>query len=325
MAKLWGRKYKIQIIEEKSGKAWDVSQLRCVFGVEKQLNSVSNISVLHVYNLSPQTESEIIKEANRLTIEAGYEAEEETTSNGKKTTKSLQYGKIYDGDIIQVIRTKDNNVDYDLCLVCLDGEGFLHQGHIAVSLAPSSSPRQIVQTLADKSNHPIKIEKVSDNLQKTKLPRGKVLFGQPRDYLKSIAFENNGTFWVEDNKLKLEKMVDPVETEAIEMTPQTGLIGYPNMTNQGVELKCLLDPRVKLRGLIKINNESVRLQKIAIGSPIVPLDKDGEYQVIKITHSGDTRGNDWYTSILAVNRAGMGAIPTLLENGKQSPFGGNNG
>ena len=319
---LWGRRYKISVVDEKSGNGWDVSTLRCVFGVEKQLNQVAKLSILHIFNLSPETESAVIKEANRVIIEAGYDAETSVDANGKTTVKEVCYGKIYDGNIIQIIRTKDNNLDYDLSLVCLDGEDFLNQGHISISLAPQSGPREVIKAVTEKCNHPVEVSKISSSLEEKRLPRGKVIFGQPRDYLRDISYENNGVFWVEDNKVNLVKMTDPVEDEAIILTPQTGLIGYPTQTNEGVQIRCLLNPRIKLQGLVKIDNSAVRLFKVSIGSVFTPLDKDGEYQVIKLSHIGDTRGNDWYTDMIAVNREGLGAIPMLLENPKQSPSGG---
>ena len=32
-----------------------------------------------------------------------------------------QYGKIFDGQIVQAVRSKENNTDYVLTLVCLEG------------------------------------------------------------------------------------------------------------------------------------------------------------------------------------------------------------
>lgn len=324
MSKLWGRKYKITVVDNASGNGWEVSDLRCSFTIEKQLNEVSKISVVHIFNLSPATESNILKEANRVIIEAGYEAAETSQdSSGKKTVKELQYGKIYDGNIIQMIRTKDNNVDYDLCLVCLDGDEYLNYGLVMQTIKQfSSTPRDFVNILAEKSNYPVKTEKISNNLENKKLPRGKVFFGQPRDYLRDIAYENNGIFWIENNKLNLIKITDVLEDEAIVLTPETGLIGYPTQVDKGVQLRCLLDPRIKLNVLVKIDNSAVRRIKGQRGSLITPLDQDGEYHVIKITHIGDTRGNDWYTDVMAVNRAGVGAVAMLLDNPKQSPLGG---
>jgi hypothetical protein len=318
LSKLWGRKYKIIISDKKTGKGWDVSNLRCVFSTTKITLQVLNLSIVHVFNLSPATESSIIKEGNRLTIEAGYDGEVTNNADGTTTVKESQYGSIYDGDIIQVIRTKDNNLDYDLLLVCMDGEILMNNKFVFKSLAQNSSPRDIVDAVCTEAG--IEQGRISGDLNKTKLPRGKVLFGQPRDILRPLAYDNNGTFWIESDKLFLDKFTDVPKDAAIVLTPKTGLIGYPTQTDKGVEIKCLLDPRMKLKGLVKIDNSEVRLYQASVGALITPLDKDGEYQIIQLTHSGDTRGDEWYTSMICVNREGYGVIPLLMIDVQTRPL-----
>ena len=321
--KLWGRKYKINVINEKTGKAWDVSNLRCTFRIEKVALALVNISVIDVYNLNPATESDIIKEGNRVTVEAGYDGFEETKdAKGAPTKTPSQYGKIYDGDIVQVIRTRENNIDYKLTIVCMDGEFFLNQGWVMLSMAPNSTPRKVVETIAEKSKFKVPVGKISDNLDKSKLPRGKVLFGQPRDYLRDISYNNNGTFYVEDGQLYLNTAKDVPSGSVIEISAKTGLIGYPTQTQDGVTFKCLLNPKIKSNVVCKLNNEDIiPVQVTARGQLFTPLDFAGEYLVTKHTHSGDTRGQEWYTTVVAVGVAGGGKLQMLMEN-KISPNGG---
>ena len=317
---LWGRKYKIQVVDEKTGKGWDVSQLRCTFRIEAYDYQQSNISIISIYNLDSATETEILKNGNRVIVEAGYEGTISTES-GQQTKTYTQYGKIYDGSVVQMIRTKDNNLDYQFSIACLDSQTFLNQNFVAVSLAANSTPRQIVHAVNSQSNSPIEVGKISDDLKETKLPRGKVLFGMPRDYLRDIAYDNNTTFYTENNKLYLEKLTDIKADEAINLTAQTGLIGYPQQTNDGVEFKCLLHPGIKIRGYCKIDNSQVRLAHAQRGQRFSPLDLDGEYQVMRMVHSGDTRGDEWYTSVTGISRLGKGFIPFLMEYGNQNPYG----
>ena len=53
----------------------------------------------------------------------------------------------------------------------------------------------------------------------------------------------------------------------------------------------------------------------------MPLDDEWIYQVIELTHTGDTMGNDWYTSCTAVSRYGKGVLPALMANNAQNPNG----
>lgn len=320
---LWGRKYKVNVINEKTGKAWDVSNLRCTFRIEKVALELANLSVIEVYNLNPETEADIIKEGSRVTVEAGYDGFIDTKDEkGKPTKTPAQYGKIYDGDIVQVIRSRENNIDYKLTIVCLDGENLLNQNFLVLTLAPYSTPRKVVESIAANSKFKIPIGKISDKLENSKLPRGKVLFGQPRDYLRDISYNNNGTFYIEDGQLYLNTPNDVPAGSVLELSPKTGLIGYPAQTQDGVTFKCLLTPKIKSDIVVKLDNETIiPLRATARGQMFTPLDFAGEYRVIRHIHSGDTRGQEWYTTVTAVGVAGGGKISMLLE-GKKSPLGG---
>ena len=319
---LWIRKYKI-LVANKDGKAWDTSDLRCVFRIEKVARRESNLSVVDIYNLNRDTDFNILKEGSRIIVEAGYDGFEDTKdAKGAPTKTPSQYGKIYDGDIVQVIRSHENNVDYMLRIVSLDGENELNKGWIMESLPAGSTPRKVIDTIAEKSNYKFQIGRISDNLDKAALPRGKVLFGQPRDYLQDISYNNNGTFYVEDGLLYVTKCTDIPPGEVLELTPQTGLIGYPRQVEAGIEFKCLLNPKIRSECMVKIDNDSIiPMQVTHRGQQIPKADSSSEYQVIRHTHTGDTRGQEWYTSCIAVGRLGKGFIPTLLENDKQNPYG----
>jgi hypothetical protein len=71
-------------------------------------------------------------------------------------------------------------------------------------------------------------------------------------------------------------------------------------------VKTLLNPKIKIHGRIKIDNASVAQFQIDFtqpGSPAntpVPLTNDGVYYVYTAEHSGDTRNQEWYTTILGI-------------------------
>jgi hypothetical protein len=321
---LWGRKYKVRIEPKGGGKAWDVSNLRCTFRIEKTALSLANMADVQIYNLNAQTESDILKEGAHVTIEAGYEGViQQATPNqsGQIVNEPIQYGKIFDGLLLQIFRLQENNVDYQLNFVAEDGQDFINQGFVTVSKAANSTPRQIIDAVAGQANYPVQVARVTENLSTQALPRGKVIFGKPKDYLRTIAYENNANFYIEDNQVYLIRSSDIPSGSEVVLTPKTGLIGYPQQVNNGVEIKCLLNPKIKLETIVKIDNSSIRLMKAQRGQLITPLDADGLYQVIKVIHTGDTRGDEWYTTVTGVSTLGAGMIPLLLENQQQTPLG----
>ena len=78
----------------------------------------------------------------------------------------------------------------------------------------------------------------------------------------------------------------------------------------GIQCKVLLDPSVKTNGFFHIDNEKVTGLQYTQGQPIRQLDNEGIYRIVRFTHKGDTRGNDWYTEIEAVSQAGL--LPSMI-------------
>lgn len=307
---LYGRRYRV-LVSNAQGVALDVSDLRCTFSVTKTMQMQPNISELTIYNLNAETENRLIKEGNRIAIEAGYEGE--------------QYGLIFDGDVIQPIRDKEDGVTFKLTLISMDGDRFFNQGFTNTTLLKGQTARSIVDGITNKATNPAKLGSISTNLNDAQLTRGKVVFGLTRDYLRQIAQSQNAMFYIEDNKVNLIKMEDVPQGEIIELSPLSGLIGTPAQTEMGVSVKCLLNPQVAVNKLIHIDNSLVREMQRApvmanIGAGAVKpttqvvrnLDSDGIYRVIKVIYKGDTRGDDWGCEIEAISQSGL--LPSIATN-----------
>lgn len=325
---LWMRKWKILVIDKQDKEALNVSDLRVVFSVKRQ-KEAANFATVEIYNLTAETEQRIIKEGDRIVIEAGYEGylntaadgtiQEEKDSEGK--TQEKQYGKIFDGQVIYPSRRKENNTDYVLHLLCVDGQNRLRQNFVGKTLNKGLNQRQVLDAVCEKSQTRIPTNTITQGLSGQKLPRGKVLFGEPKDYISDIARGNGASFWIEDGELNMTKLSDAATDEAIVVTPTTGLIGMPTQTQYGASFRLLLNPAVGMKSLVQIKNSEITEAQAQPGTQQSPLDPDWIYQVIEVTHHGDTRGNDWYTECAAISRYGKGALPALLANNAQNPNG----
>lgn len=346
-AKLYGRKWKILIykpaytektetrtdgtsvtVKERDpdhDTAVDVSNLRCVFNVKHQMNTYLTQCSLIVYNLNAVTEGSILTEGFQVSIEAGYQ--------------EGQYGEIFSGDIIQCFRNRENGIDYRLEIVAIKGRVALSQNFVKISIAAGSTPRTQLSAIVQDAKEPLELGTVSENLKQEPLPRGKVLFGTPAKYLRGIAVPNDAHFWVDtDDTITIQKVVDEIPDDmCLELTPETGLIGTPVYTDNGIQISMLLDARVKERTLIKIDNEIIKRQAINLsqsqqmmnsksldtkGSGPVPqqyqFDRNGEYQVFSVSHSGDTWGDTWKTEVVGVSRQGRTGLPVPMDNSMQT-------
>ncbi|GAB6170543.1 hypothetical protein JCM15765_03980 [Paradesulfitobacterium aromaticivorans] len=300
---LYGRRYRVIVSSLDGEKAVDVSQLRCTFNCVKIIQMQPQFSEIVIYNLSAQTENAIIKEGDRVVVEAGYE--------GK------QYGLIFDGNVVQVIRNKEGGTTYTLTLVAADSDVFLNYSLSAFSMIRGQNSRAVVDNLTNKATISTQLGNISATLSDSALTRGKVFFGLTRDYLRQIAQSENATYYMEDGKVNIIRAEDIPEGEIIELSPESGLIGVPEQSDFGVKIKCLLNPRIKINSLVHVDNSLIRNQQFDQGQPI-SLDHDGIYRAIKVTHIGDSRGNDWYTEIETVTQSGI--LPAMVANGGQVPW-----
>jgi len=180
-----------------------------------------------------------------------------------------------------------NGVDKLTQVVAQDGDLFLNSGFINVSYSAGQKSidyfNQAVGSVGGET------DSVTGDAKVAVLPRGKVMFGNTGDYMRQFAKNEDALFFIDDGKINMVKAADPPRGEAVSITPSSGLIGSPKITEDGIEGRCLLNPMFKLNGLVHVESGDT-------GSAI--------YKVIKFTHIGDTRGNDWYTEFVGIAQPG---------------------
>jgi hypothetical protein len=328
--RLYGRKWKIQIFkpaykqdengqtvrDEEHDTAIDVSALRCTFQTKQNIESAAVLCTLVVYNMNAATEGSILTEGFKISIEGGYQ--------------EGQYGEIFVGDIVQVFRNRENGIDYRLEIIALKGTFMFNVNHVRSTIAAGSSPRAIAEAVANNADTPMGIGEVSENLKQEALPRGKVLFGQPSKYYMDLCVGNDAHFWQDENgNVTVKKVEDEIPADkCLFLTPLTGLVGTPSYSDDGIHIKMLLDCRVKLYTLIKIDNEIIQRQAVQYdlsgkgNNNQMPqqyqFDQDGEYQVFSVAHAGDTWGDTWTTEVVGIGRNGRQGMLTAVQNANQS-------
>ena len=331
--RLYGRKWQILIYKpayqtDKDGnptdkrdqehdKAMDVSLLKCEFQTKTTTETAVQIGTLVVYNMNSASEKEVIEEGFQISIFGGYE--------------EGQYGEIFTGDIVQIFRNRESGTDYRLEIIALKGMNSLFMNHVRSTIAAGSTPRDVVNAVTQQADRKIDVGEVSEELSAQMLPRGRVLFGTPAKYLRDLCTWNDAVYWEgEDGKLTVETVEQEIpEDRVLVLKPNTGLVGTPIYTDQGIQIKMLLDPRVKLRTMIKIDNEIIQRQAVPIDpgsgqqkSDQLPqteqFDQDGEYQVFSVEHKGDTWGDEWTTLVVGVSRNGRMGFLTAVNGAGQT-------
>lgn len=290
------RKWEVLINTKESGGGikYDVSSLHCVFQIEEKCTTgLTNICTLQVFNLNHSTVNRILKAGDKIKISAGYEGD--------------KYGVIFEGDIVQSFINYQNGVDEIVQILAIKGDKVLSQKFINNSLAQGSTPRQRAELIANEADF-----KLGDtpNLDKDnqQLARGKVFFGEAIDYLKEFGKEKfNSFFEIIDGEKTTINLPDANQQakNIIDLNYTNGLIGHPVFSSEGIQIKCLLDSRIKPNTFVKIDNNSIQRQYGSLTSGLVesqlPIyDKDGIYRILSIRHTGDTHSSQWQTEAIGI-------------------------
>lgn len=276
------------LVSNKQGKALDLSALRIKFKVKKTGVMTPNAADIIVYNVDPDTQKLIQNEYTNVLLQAGYVG---------------NYGLIFKGNIKQFITGRESATDTFINLNCGDGDRAYNFAIINQTIKSGVTPQiQLNAALTSMSGMGVS-SGYTGALPQQALPRGKVIYGNTRDQLKKLADTYGFTWSVQDGNLVFLSQGTYLPNQVVVLTSKTGMIGTPQQTTEGIDVKCLLNPNLKVHGRVQIDNKSIAKMKIDFFTPGSPantpaqLNHDGLYYALVVEYSGDTRGQDWYSNM----------------------------
>ncbi|PRG63830.1 hypothetical protein C6T69_23370 [Burkholderia multivorans] len=294
----FGRKVSL-IIGFDSGEALDLSELRIVFRVQRGDLQTPNSARIRVYNVSDNTAQKVEREYSRVVLQAGYEG---------------NYGIIFDGSLVQVRRGRESQTDTYLDITAADGDMAYNFAVVNTTLAAGSTPEDHVKVCTAAMGQFGVAEGYRPDLGGRPLPRGKVMFGMARDHLETVARSTQTLWSIQDGKLQMVPETSYVPGEIPSITSESGMVGLPEQTQNGITVKMLLNPSIKIGRLVKLDNRSIQRYEFSLNNKQQaengaiagqnkinsPEKTDGYYYVMTNEHWGDTRGNDWYTEAICL-------------------------
>lgn len=280
-------------------EAIDVSDLRFRFYIRRGDIQTPNTADIRVYNLSPATAKKISAEFTRVVLQAGYAG---------------NFGTIFDGTIKQVRRGRENPTDTYLDVTAADGDQAYNYSVTALSLAAgqTSTKTQVESIIQTMAKNGVKKGYVPDNMPKQSLPRGKVLYGMSRDLMRKAA-QGAGMAWsIQDGEVDVVPLsaYKPASDVPV-ITAVTGMIGMPEQTANGIRVKVLLNPMMKIGQVVQIDNKSILQHRYSTSvsgqaqnyydALAAKTSDDGFYYIMSTDHSGDTRGDQWYSDLICLS------------------------
>lgn len=248
---------------------------------------------LTIFNLNPVTRGEIVAgQYFDIRIEAGY-------FDGN-------FGTIYEGFVIRSISGDQDATTTITRLICTDSSEFRNFGFINATFEESANFYQIAEYIAENGDVPISIE-LDERLRNFKATGGRTLFGSQYNELQQLADDAGYGFKVENDVARIFNFDNFSDTEqtAVVLNAESGMLGIPTLTENGIEVRALLNPTYKTLGLIRLNNSDIRNEQ---DQPIPNRDlgaffsTDGLYKIIKLTFEFDNETGPFQTYITALSR-----------------------
>jgi hypothetical protein len=285
--------------------ALDLSNLRFRFAIKRSSGMTPNTGDIRVYNLTPDTALSLLALLSPTTANSGL-----LINNGGVILQAGyegNYGVIFQGNIKQIILGRESATDTFVDIIAGDGDLAYNFAVVNQTLAKGSTQAdQINAAVNTTSSKGVGLGSVG-SLPASQLPRGKVMFGNARNYLRQVALNTNQQWSIQDETIEFVPLKSYAPGERVILTSKTGLIGTPQQTNEGVNVKCLINPLIRINGRIDISEATVQNLKVDLNNPTspvnnpAPLTQDGVYYVLALEHTGDTRGVEWYTSLICLN------------------------
>lgn len=297
---------KVSLVVSEGTSGLDLSSLRVEFRVSQSDLETPNSAVIRVINLSSQTARAVQKEFTRVTLQAGYERG--------------NFGIVFQGDIKAVRRGRmsgENNVDTYLDILAADGDLGYNFGVVRKTMAAGYTQRDVLDEAAKAMDIPVGY---FPDIPLQAATRGKVLWGMARNYARD-ASNSIGCAWsIQNGKISVVPITGYVPGEAVVLNAQSGMIGLPEQTEGGVTVRCLLNPKIRVGGLVQIDNSSIqrtflggnllnapgRLDDASKYPGLLPrITDDGFYRVYVAEFEGDSREGPFFSDLtcLAVDRS----------------------
>jgi hypothetical protein len=303
-AALWMRMWDLVISNDQPGQkeatALSLAAFHIQFEVETSVIRWPWVATMTVINPPDElTGSPALEQFSKVALYGGYQ--------------KARYGQLFAGQITYFEIGKLSPTETFLRIHAAAGDEAINHTLLNTTLLPGATQRDVVNAaLAAMAPYGVTAGTLSPQLDGTKSPRGRTLYGLGGDILRDVWQTLPGHAWLDqDGKLHVLSDQDPLPVPVIEVNGATGMVNIPRMEiGQGLSVQSLLDHRIQPGAVIKLNNGEVNqivesqgatssadVTTVGALQATMPTQFDGLYQALNVRHHGDNRGQPWYTDI----------------------------
>lgn len=263
-----------------------IENCKIKFEIIKSAKPKENMAKIEIYNLAPDTRKMIPAEESICRILAGY-------SKGGGLTEIGQ------GDISQIKHNRDKT---EVVTEIYLAEGIRTTRSKPVSLGYSYDSNLKLATICKDITKQtgLQFKTVDIDANKT-IKTGYSDVGSLDYVMNNLAVNFNFSWSIQNGVVVIQGNESSTRKEILLLTPESGLILHPEsvkkvsrklakseitqMNTKSRLVQCLLQPGLQIHDKIRLQSQDI----------------NGLFEVAKITHIGDMRGNDWYSNLEIYN------------------------
>jgi hypothetical protein len=261
-----------------------IENAKIQFEIVKSKNAKENTAKLEIYNLAPNTRKLITEQEALVRIFAGYAGNKGLIEIGQ-------------GDISKIKHNRDKT-EVVTEVYMAEGLRKIRDNPLSMSFSSKSKLKlgNVLDNLRTKSNNQFVFRLIDVDESKT-IDNGYSDLGSLDQILNNLGIQFGFEWSVQNGIITIKGTKKSLSSEIMLLTPKNGLILHPesvkqvsrrleksSITKQGAKInsvQALLQPHLQVNDIIAIESQ----------------DLNGKYEIRKITHKGDTRGNDWYSDM----------------------------
>lgn len=252
-----------------------ITDLRIAFRIEKSDKPDPNAGEVQIFNLSDDSRAAIEDKGVRCVLSAGYPDTEQ---------------QIFSGEVLYASHVKVDR-DWSTKLELGDGTRAYNYARVSQSFQPDTSFADVVKAMVkelglDQGNTAQKLSKFAGVV----FSKGFTMHGQASREMTRLLQGQGLTWSIQDGRIEILGADETLAESGPLIDPDHGLIGSPAFgtpPDKGkpalLKVKSLLQPSLRPGMKFKLDSSL----------------KKGDFRVVRLVHTGDTFGGDWYTDIEA--------------------------
>lgn len=264
----------------------EISKLKIEFEIIKSTIKYPNTAMITITNPNQNTIAALSEKDTEVTLNVGY---------------GTELSLIFFGKIVNVINTA-TSIERTVTIYARDGIQDWETAVFNKTFESTVSPKEVFDEVVKSFKEvfvagTVELPKSFDNL------RGMTLSGATKDVMQKILDKFNLNWSIQDNQLIVRDELQKFETQnAVVISPETGMINSPAVTEVGADVTTLLNPQLLPYKVFNITSSNA---EVTFGNLLfreVPRTSgEGYYWIREVKFTGNSRQGDWHSEVIGVN------------------------